>query len=128
MHGVDLEIETPELVTSSLERLDSHIEAVKHVSKADAYLMAECLSPSFVQNEKFRLIFLRSVRFDIEQTAIRLFAHFESKLQLFGADKLCRKISIDDMSEDDMITLKNGQTQLLPDRDRSGMSTEKDSH
>jgi hypothetical protein len=108
------------MVQDALEGLNVNIEATKQTSNADVYLMAESISPAFVQNEKFRRLFLRSMRFDVQKTTLRLYAHFQKKLELFGLDKLCEKITLDDLSENDMRTLKNGQTQLLPDRDCSG--------
>ena len=122
IHGVEDDIETPELVRTSLQALHTCIESLKQSStvRCDAYMLAESKSFESVHDEKFRLMFLRAVRFDVEATARRLFAHFEKKLELFGPAKLCKKICLEDMSEDDMRTLENGQTQLLPDRDRTG--------
>jgi hypothetical protein len=120
VHGVEDEAETPDLIKDSLEALNASIEATKQTANADAYLLAESICPAFVQNDKFRLLFLRSMRFDVEKATVSLFSHFEKKQELFGLDTLCEDISLDDLNEDDMRTLKNGQTQLLPDRDRSG--------
>ena len=46
--------------------------------------------------------------------------YFEEKLSLFGRAKLTKDIVLDDLSEDDLKTLKSGYLQVLPGCDRSG--------
>ena len=69
---------------------------------------------------KFRLLFLRSERFHAQRTARKMVGYFEYKCDLFGADKLVKKITLDDLSKDDRTTLQTGAMQILPNRDKSG--------
>ena len=46
--------------------------------------------------------------------------YFEQKLKLFGEDKLVRRITLDDMTDEDMEVAKCGCLQVLPKRDRDG--------
>ena len=91
VHGVEDDIETPELVRNSLQGLQKAIDTLKESANCDAYTLAESVSPDFVRSDRFRLMFLRALRFDCEAAALRLFAHFEKKLELFGEEKLCKK-------------------------------------
>ncbi|KAL3908403.1 MAG: hypothetical protein SGARI_003077 [Bacillariaceae sp.] len=85
-----------------------------------AYNMALAMNPDYVQDHAFRLMFLRASHFDIDQAAKRLLGHFAKKLELFGAQKLVKTITLDDLDADDKECLHCGQSQLLPYRDRSG--------
>ena len=121
LHGVgDLVDESPELITLSLERLEIVLQSARQHLNAAAYSMAEQASPQYVKSNKFRLMFLRSCRFDIALTAEKIIMFFEKKLELFGPTKLCKDISLADMSPEDMDCIKHGHLQLLPQRDRAG--------
>ena len=118
IHGVDEDIvETPELLARSFQELDQHLIAIK---TKPAYDLAYQLSKDFVTDPKFRLLFLRSERFHPQRTARKMVGYFEYKCDLFGADKLVKKITLDDLSKDDRTTLQTGAMQILPNRDKSG--------
>mmetsp|Transcript_20238 Transcript_20238/g.44052 ORF Transcript_20238/g.44052 Transcript_20238/m.44052 type:complete len:526 (-) Transcript_20238:44-1621(-) len=85
-----------------------------------AYRLAVSMSPSYVRNPEFRLMFLRATEGDVKKAAKRLTRHFKTKLRLFGEDKLVRDIVLDDLSEDDMESLKSGGFQVLSKRDAAG--------
>ncbi|VEU35002.1 unnamed protein product [Pseudo-nitzschia multistriata] len=87
-----------------------------------AYRLALSMSPSYVKNPEFRLMFLRATEGDVKKAAKRLTRHFKTKLRLFGEDKLVRDIVLDDLSEDDMESLKSGGFQVLSKRDAAGRS------
>jgi hypothetical protein len=123
IHGVAEEVkETPELVAEKLSELESSIASNRSSNPAtvSAYAIAETMNPHYVQDESFRLLFLRASHFDVDQACKRLLGHFEKKLELFGLQKLCKTITLDDLDSDDMDCMNSGQSQLLPDRDRSG--------
>jgi hypothetical protein len=133
IHGVadDDVKETPVLVSTKLSELEAMIRQLRHNSSGNsefgaggrigaAYTVAEAISPEYVQDSSFRLMFLRASHFDVEQAAKRLLGHFEKKLEFFGPTKLCKTITLDDLDSDDMECLTSGQSQLLPYRDRSG--------
>ena len=110
-------VETRQLIQSSLEQMDKELDRLEGIS---AYEMAALQDPDYVQNESFRLRFLRTDLYDAKKAAWRLAQHFQVKLDLFGKDKLVKDITQDDLDEDTLHALYNGFSQFLPLRDRSG--------
>jgi hypothetical protein len=121
IHGVsDLILETPDLIATSLVQLDRSLHAMS-ISKKTAYESAHTQNPKYVSRSSFRLAFLRAEQFDAGKAAERMSMFFEHKLQLFGADKLARDLTLDDLdTADDMECLRSGIWQQLPLRDRAG--------
>jgi hypothetical protein len=118
LHGVsDVIEETLELIERCLFDLEMEIQ---RMPKKSAYDRAKATAPESVSCRKFRLMFLRAERFKAINAAARLVKYFEGKLKLFGPDKLTKIITMEDLDEDDMVTLKSGYLQLLPERDRAG--------
>jgi hypothetical protein len=118
VHGIATEIEeTPSFIESNLAELDRQ---VRNRNDNQAYLLAEEMNLDYVRDRDFRLMFLRSDRFNIKGAALRLVRHFQVKLELFGKEKLALDITQDDLDKDSMETLYSGLTQVLPTRDRSG--------
>ena len=109
--------EDPALVDRSLGLLE---EEIGKRSDAEAYLAARALNPDYVGNRDFRLLFLRTDRFDAQKAALRMVRHFQIKLDLFGRDKLGQEITQDDLNKEDMEALNDGACQLLSTRDRGG--------
>lgn len=122
MHGVDDDIvETDEFIFQKLNALHVEIETIKdRHSKAHAYKMAESISNEYVQDPILRLKFLRGEKFNVKKSAVRVINFFDFKLGLFGKEKLCKDITIDDLDRDDLATLKSGFMQIFPVRDRAG--------
>jgi hypothetical protein len=122
IHGVgDTVEETPELITHCLKEMDAWITKKKRNKKQSAaYRAAESQSREYVEQRKWRLMFLRADNFDAKRAAHRLMYHFEKKLELFGMDKLAKDITLDDMSASDVECIDNGHVQHLPVRDQAG--------
>jgi hypothetical protein len=121
VHGVaDSQCEeTPELIDQRLHLLEEEIQLIK---KRTSYDRALFLSPKYVLDRDFRIMFLRSELFDARKAANRLVRFFESKKELWGDDKLARPITLDDFDEDGLAFLKHGAIQVLPEKDQSGRS------
>lgn len=118
IHGVaQVWEETPERVAEKLR--DMEVELQKIQQKA-AYLKAWHRDREYVENPKFRLMFLRADRFDPAQAAARLVLFMEKKQQHFGEDTLTRSLQLSDLKADDLVTIKKGAMQVVPKRDRSG--------
>ena len=64
--------------------------------------------------------FLRAERYDAVEAAKRMIRFFELKKEIFGVEKLVRDITLQDLSDDDMDTLKCGCVQLCPRTDMAG--------
>lgn len=118
VHGVSKEFEeTPELIEQSLA--DFEVE-IKKTKKKSAHDKAFFLNSKYARNREFRVMFLRADNFDVKKAAKRIILHFESKLELFGANKLVKDITLDDLDEDDMEVLLSGSFQSLPTKDQAG--------
>ena len=119
VHGVAVvEEQTPEFVNSCLKELDEHLNAIK--INTDAYVQAEAMSSDYVSENNFRMMFLRADNYDSKEAAERMIRFFELKKYLFGVDKIVKDITLDDLNEDDMDSLKSGYAQVTPCKDMSG--------
>jgi hypothetical protein len=111
--------ETPEFITECLNEFDDEILKIR---KRRAYDRVLFLRPARVKGRDFRLMFLRSVSYDALEAARKMVDFFESKMQLFGEEKLAKKITLEDLAEDDMEALKTGSVRYLHRKDQSGRS------
>ena len=118
IHGViGCSEEDPEFVKGQLAMLETEIASIK---KKPAYERALFLSPKYVNDVKFRLMFLRAENFDAVKAANRLVKHFECKLEYFGLDKLVKNITQDDLDDDDRAALSSGCSMVLNATDNIG--------
>jgi hypothetical protein len=118
IHGVsDVISEEPLFVAQSLEQMEDEIGKIR---KKTAYERALFLSPPYVQDRDFRLMFLRCELFDAEKAAQRFVRFFDYKLDLFGPDRLMKDITLGDLDADDMDCLMNGSHFFLKEKDRGG--------
>jgi hypothetical protein len=118
IHGIPQALqEDPELVEEQLKIMEAELSSIKDKK---AYDRALFLSPRYVKNRKFRLLFLRSERMDGKKAATKMVNHFQFKLELFGIEKLVKDIEFEDLSEDDKDTLMDGHFRFLPEKDSGG--------
>eukprot|EP00521_Asterionellopsis_glacialis_P008014 CAMPEP_0195282380 /NCGR_PEP_ID=MMETSP0707-20130614/1274_1 /TAXON_ID=33640 /ORGANISM="Asterionellopsis glacialis, Strain CCMP134" /LENGTH=334 /DNA_ID=CAMNT_0040341345 /DNA_START=51 /DNA_END=1058 /DNA_ORIENTATION=+ len=111
-------IETPELVSRALVRLE---EAIDAIDEKEAYETALFINPAHVQSDIFRLAFLRTENYDANATARRIVDYWERKVELFGTAKAFRNyISLSDFCPKDQNALAKGGLRLLPYRDDRG--------
>lgn len=120
IHGVsDDQEEDQAFVEKCFEDLEEAISLIPTIDKI-AYCQARDLDESYVSNDEFLLMFLRSSSFNITAAASRLVGFFDVKLELFGPEKLARDITINDLDADDIKCMESGYAQVLPGRDRAG--------
>jgi hypothetical protein len=120
VHGVaKLQEETPHLIESRLEELQQELMKIPK-SQRRALDRALFLRPSLEYDKKFRLMFLRADSYDAQEAARRMCKHFQDKLELFGEEKLAKRITLDDMDADDMEAGSTGSVLVLPEKDRAG--------
>ena len=102
------------------EYLDEMNGAMSKLETKTAYERAK--SPSaYCDNKAFKLGFLRAERFQPGPAARRLTLFFETKLEVFGVDKLAKKIDINDLdSQDKECLLESGYVNRLQEKDRAG--------
>ena len=118
LHGVDEGVqETPAFIEYSLRQLN---EEVSKIRTKCAFDLAEQQNEAYVNDSKFRLMFLRASGFHPRNAAIRMVGYFEGMLEYFGENYLTKRIRFSDLDRDDQACAKAGHTQILPSRDQSG--------
>mmetsp|Transcript_9306 Transcript_9306/g.26579 ORF Transcript_9306/g.26579 Transcript_9306/m.26579 type:complete len:524 (-) Transcript_9306:33-1604(-) len=120
IHGISSVIEeTPELIEKSVHAMQVELKRTRGNIRA-AYDKAIFLCPTKFMSNEFLLQFLRCEGFDRpKKAAARCLNYFDFKLEMFGYEKLCKTITLDDLDEDDRIFLSTGALQMLG-TDRSG--------
>ena len=87
VHGVsELTEETPDVVQDHMTQLDKELQRlIKDATKdTSAYEQAIQQSIDHVQEESFRIMFLRAALFDVEVAAEKIITYFRAKLELWG--------------------------------------------
>jgi len=106
-----------DICNEKMKDLEAEISKVRLKS---AYERAMFLSPKYVQDPAFLRMFLRADLYDSAKAAKRLVNYFENKLLLFGEEKLVKKITLQDLDQDDVDEIGTGSFVFLPQKDRSG--------
>lgn len=109
--------ETPELLIDALGRLEDELDSI---AEKEAFELAQDMCPEYVDGDEFRLMFLRSTKFDIAPAAQKIVKYWDRKVVVFGADRAFRKLSIADFDEEDLVALNLGGIRALPERDKFG--------
>ena len=111
-----------ELREKSLVLLSEALDDIKDkLAYDEAQRMAtEEGSITFVNDEAFRLRFLRAEQFRPKQAAERMIRNLDLLFRYVGPEGLKRPIRLSDLDEPSLSLLKAGSFQLLPCRDRSG--------
>ncbi len=119
IHGVggDIIEETQEMITECLARMQKEIDLCR---KKSAYEQALFLSPHYVHDREFRLLFLRAEKFEASAAARRFIKYFDAKLFFWGQDLLCRDCTWNDLSEDDRSAVNTGSIWFSDKQDQSG--------
>lgn len=100
LHGVAEDAtERTDRVNRLLDILDDHLNEMK---AGTAYASAEEINQDYVSARQLRLLFLRGNRYDPRASADQIIRFFESKLKLFGREKLVKDICLSDLDEYDV--------------------------
>jgi len=120
IHGVsEAQEETPEFVALCIEKLNAELKAVPK-KRRHALDRAFFLKPNLDKDNKFKLMFLRADNYDAFKSARRMSQYFTDKLELFGEEKLVKKITLDDLTEEDMEVFNTGFFKVLDEKDSVG--------
>ena len=118
IHGVHtFNKEDPKYIDECVTRMKREIN---DISGKEAYKRACFLAPKKVTSRDFCLMFLRSTNFNIKSAAQMCVTHFEFKQRLFGAEKLTKDITLEDLDEHDKAALQSGYCLILPKKDTTG--------
>lgn len=120
IHGVAPEPkETKESREILLKEMREEIRNVP-VKKKTAYTRAAFLRPTLENDDAFMLRFLRAERYDPKKAALKVCIHFEHKLEIFAPEMLPRRITVFDLTEEDIDEMRNGGSHPLKCKDRTG--------
>lgn len=120
IHGVVPEPhETKEGLDKLLQEMRRELQNIPSSEKR-AFTKVVFLRPALETDDKFMLRFLRAERYDPKEAAIKVCVHFKHKLELFPLEMLSRRITIDDLSEDDIEVMKTCNVHPLSTRDQTG--------
>ena len=118
VHGISRVVdETQEDIEACLVLLETELA---NISNKVAYNLASSMSKEYTSSRKIRLMFLRAEKFDPYNAASRMVRFFDQKYELFGAAKLTKDITLDDLDPDDTAALERGVYQVLPEKDCAG--------
>ena len=118
VHCMALE-ETPEMLESALAKLNIELDALPYKKKV-GFQLSQSLLKTYINDDDFRLRFLRCELFDQREAAVRLVKYCDFVLELFGSFALERHIQLSDFDKKEMKWLQMGYIQLMPFRDQSG--------
>ena len=119
LHGVASEVEEDEdKIQDWLRGLDQSLQqrmarSNQGESKISAIKYALETCPSYVQNREMRLMFLRGNEYNADKAADQMIRFFSVKDGLFGRDKLCKDITLEDMDQDDKMAIVSGMLQVV---------------
>lgn len=124
IYGMQNDVAEPDsFVDTKLLELETELDRLS-TEKRDAYAKAmdqeREKKTDYVRNANFRRMFLRAERFDTAKAAVRLASFFETKLEIFGIDKLTRSIVQSDLDERDKEVLNSGFINHKCGTDRGG--------
>ena len=118
IHGI------PRLVDEPKERIEACLALLEteltNIPNKAAYDLASSMSNEYTSSNKIRLMFLRAESYDPYNAASRMVRFFDQKYGLFGADKLTKDITLDDLDPDDIAAVERGFYQVPPEKDCAG--------
>lgn len=112
LHAISKQEEkTKEELEVLISQVKENISLIRR--NKQAYNKAAFLNPEYVESFDFLYIFLVAEKFHPGNTAQKIINHFAIKLDLFGPNRLAKKITYDDLDEDDKEALHTGSFQVL---------------
>ena len=114
----DEEINDPGYIEAALQQMDDELHM--YVGKKRGIDLAKNEYPTLYEDREFRLKFLHTDNYNPKSAARRMMRHLEKKLDLFGSEKLNKRITLEDLNEDDMECLMSGGVQPIAGTDRGG--------
>ena len=98
------------------EDFDAKLQKHKNL----AYALAETLNKSYVEDQGFRMMFLKANNYNTTEAASQMMEFLDQKLKYFGRDLLTQEIRQEDLSLDDKVALNSGMIQELVEKDGQG--------
>lgn len=128
MHGVaEIPNETEDFVNKKCDMFQQELDKIRNNKNVwtrtlpiSSLELAESRIYSFARDKRLHLKFLRAENFVPRKAVERMVLYFDWKRELFGDDKICEKITTNDLSAEDLAYFRLGKVQILPSRDRAG--------
>jgi hypothetical protein len=105
-------VETPTLVEESLKQFEIVLAEQPTDVSADAYL-AERRCPD-ICNQQFKLIFLRTEVFRVDDAVRRYMKYWTKRIELFGADRAFKPLVLGNMTESEIAIMKSKYIYIVP--------------
>jgi hypothetical protein len=113
--GEELE-EDPDMMKRSLAEFDEEVKAERN----PIYELAASQNRAYVEDETFRLKFLRANFYDVKKSVRQMMNLLRHKATYFGKDKVARDILLSDLNGEDVDLMMSGLFHIQDGRDRSG--------
>jgi len=110
--------ETPEIIEQSLREFDHYVKTIAAANRI--YCVALKQNRSYVEDQLFRLKFLRANMFNARKAVDQMMDFLHQKALYFGESKVARDIAPGDMNREVVELMRSGFFQVLKDQDRSG--------
>mmetsp|Transcript_985 Transcript_985/g.1791 ORF Transcript_985/g.1791 Transcript_985/m.1791 type:complete len:619 (-) Transcript_985:1089-2945(-) len=111
--------EDPETMAKLLEEMQEYFDSVRLQPESAAYTLAVQIDAQYVKDQ--RMMFLRAERYCPSKAAQRMIRFFDFKLDLWGSERLCRKITLHDFGTGEWEALLNHPVvQVSPYKDTAG--------
>ena len=113
-------IDTPTAATSGVGGGGRAFLSFRSEESIPAIQKAMQMDSSYVQDRKLRISFLKSEQYNPSSAAEKMVNFFECKKELFGVDKLCKTITLEDLNKEDMEALQDLGIYHIPVPDKYG--------
>ena len=108
--------ENPVLIDQLLSEFELQVERGNY----PIYDLALNQDRSYVEDPAFRLKFLRANLHDVKASVQQMISFLREKAEYFGADKVARDITLDDLTPDELKLLLSGFHHIQDGTDRHG--------
>ncbi|CAJ1935472.1 unnamed protein product [Cylindrotheca closterium] len=104
------------LAQQALVDFDATLQTIRN----PIYELAHNQNRLYVEDISFRLIFLRANFYNAKKAVHQMLSFLHKKAAYFGADKLARDITLEDLNEEEIKAILSGPYHVQEDKDRAG--------
>jgi len=121
IYGQRHPVECSELIAAKLKDLEIELDKLP-ISDKQGWGQAKAKCPDIVNDDAFKLMFLRAEVYNADLAALRLVKYWDKRIELFGLNKAFRPLKLDGALQGDETALGMGFTRLVPAQDEHGRS------
>eukprot|EP00980_Cylindrotheca_fusiformis_P005714 scaffold1192_cov58-Cylindrotheca_fusiformis.AAC.8 len=101
-------------------RLLAEFDQIVKATKNRYYDLAASRNRGFVEDETFRLQFIRARLYDVKKAVRQMMNFLHFKATYFGEENVAREVELSDLSQEDVSLLRSGLYVVPNHRDRAG--------